>query len=452
MKKDYRIFWRLAIPLLIVVFLGAIITSSIFTFQQLEASKIAYANVIRASASEVARVLRVPVKINDVNTVSRVLSQTSFRHNVESILVILEDGKRLFSVPSGVKTCSVEQIEEPIVYVEDILGMVRVCYKTPHYYFGIRSLWAVFVSIVFFLLLSLAIIMRIRKTTMPVDELLSWLDRIDPVEPVSPSINKRALRDAHVAGVFRKIEGLLSKICVLNRENQQKIRSEAIVRTVQMVAHDVKHPFTSLHIGMNLLEKVDSIESMKETIELIRSSVADAQISVNAMLDELLEFGRAGKRTLQMNDVNLADLLQRAVQQTQNAFARQISQVSTAVSCDLLVHVDSQRMIRVVGNILGNAFQAAGPQGKVWVEASTCSEVAGVEVRIRNSGPPILEADMPHLFDAFFTKGKSRGTGLGLAIAKSIVEEHGGTIGCRLVGSERQVEFFFLLPRATEAR
>lgn len=48
---------------------------------------------------------------------------------------------------------------------------------------------------------------------------------------------------------------------------------------------------------------------------------------------------------------------------------------------------------------------------------------------IRDSGHGISEADMPHIFEPFFsTKGPSKGTGLGLAICQQIAETHGGQI------------------------
>jgi len=52
---------------------------------------------------------------------------------------------------------------------------------------------------------------------------------------------------------------------------------------------------------------------------------------------------------------------------------------------------------------------------------------AWVEIAVQDSGPGIDEAEIPRIFNPFYTK-KEKGTGLGLAIATKIVEAHRGQI------------------------
>jgi hypothetical protein len=113
----------------------------------------------------------------------------------------------------------------------------------------------------------------------------------------------------------------------------------------------------------------------------------------------------------------------------------------------LNISVDNLKISRVFCNILDNAFQAMGETGTLWVKTRDCSDRGQpmVEITLGNSGGLIPEADLPHLFESFFTKGKKRGTGLGLAIAKKIVLAHEGRIVCRST-PETGTEFVVYLP------
>jgi signal transduction histidine kinase len=64
------------------------------------------------------------------------------------------------------------------------------------------------------------------------------------------------------------------------------------------------------------------------------------------------------------------------------------------------------------------------------VELRTAVENShSVSVEVEDNGMGIAEADLPHIFDPFFsTKEPGKGTGLGLSVAQSIVEAYGGTI------------------------
>jgi signal transduction histidine kinase len=76
----------------------------------------------------------------------------------------------------------------------------------------------------------------------------------------------------------------------------------------------------------------------------------------------------------------------------------------------------------------------------------TSDSALGVQLTVRDFGHGIAEADLPRLFDSFFTT-KGGGMGLGLSIARSIVEAHGGTIKAevRAVGAA----FVVVFPRAS---
>ncbi|MDB5309280.1 MAG: kinA 1 [Gemmataceae bacterium] len=91
---------------------------------------------------------------------------------------------------------------------------------------------------------------------------------------------------------------------------------------------------------------------------------------------------------------------------------------------------DPAQLSHLFGNVIGNAVEAAGPEGTVEVRiAEHGSRDKGrwfaVEVIDTGPGPPPEIAGK--LFEPFVT-GKEEGIGLGLAVAKQAAEAHGGKL------------------------
>jgi signal transduction histidine kinase len=86
---------------------------------------------------------------------------------------------------------------------------------------------------------------------------------------------------------------------------------------------------------------------------------------------------------------------------------------------------DPAALSHLLGNVIGNAVEAAGPGGEVRIQARSDSKRTVIEVTDTGPGPPAGIAEK--LFDPFVT-GKDQGIGLGLAVAKQAAESHGGTI------------------------
>jgi two-component system NtrC family sensor kinase len=95
---------------------------------------------------------------------------------------------------------------------------------------------------------------------------------------------------------------------------------------------------------------------------------------------------------------------------------------------------DSAQLQQVFLNILNNAIDATGKDGKIHLKTRHLAKNNEIGVEISDSGPGIPREMLNKIFDPFFTtKEVGKGTGLGLSISHSIVEKLGGRI---MVASE----------------
>ena len=90
------------------------------------------------------------------------------------------------------------------------------------------------------------------------------------------------------------------------------------------------------------------------------------------------------------------------------------------------VHIDADRLRRVVINIAGNAADAMPKGGRLTISSRVVGD--SWELAVTDTGTGIPEQLRPKIFEPFVTSGKEHGTGLGLAIAREIVRGHGGDI------------------------
>jgi signal transduction histidine kinase len=111
------------------------------------------------------------------------------------------------------------------------------------------------------------------------------------------------------------------------------------------------------------------------------------------------------------------------------------------------VRADPGRLRQVLQNLLDNAVQASPPGAEVVLRGAAATG-GRVAIEIADRGKGIAEADLPRIFEPFYTT-RADGTGLGLAIVQKIVRAHDGDVLVRSTPGEG-TSFTVLLP-ASEA-
>ncbi|MBM3167469.1 MAG: HAMP domain-containing protein [Chloroflexi bacterium] len=207
-------------------------------------------------------------------------------------------------------------------------------------------------------------------------------------------------------------------------------RAELLRRNlVADVAHELRTPLSNLR---GYLEAVsDGI--VKPDVNTIRSLNEEAML-LSRLVDDLqeLSLAEAGKIKLTRQPEQIADLVKQAVAAAQpQATAKGPSLVANLPDHLPSVHIDHQRVIQVLHNLIENAIAHTAEGGTVTIDARQHQNQ--VEVSITDTGEGIPPEDLPYIFERFYRVDKSRaratgGTGLGLTIAKRLIEAHGGKI------------------------
>jgi len=197
------------------------------------------------------------------------------------------------------------------------------------------------------------------------------------------------------------------------------------------VSHELRTPIAALR-AFTELQGDGEIDEPTRREFLDRSK---EQISrLEWMSTNLLDLSRidAGIFPLDMRPGDLRDPIRSVVEaHAELAEQRGVSLISEVPPGPVMLRFDRERIVQLLSNLVGNGLKFTPRGGEVRVELTDVPE--GATLVVRDSGPGILEAELPHVFERFFRgtnvgDARASGSGLGLAIARSIVEMHGGQI------------------------
>jgi signal transduction histidine kinase len=199
----------------------------------------------------------------------------------------------------------------------------------------------------------------------------------------------------------------------------------ALGELVAGVAHEVKNPLFGMSVTIDLLD--EHLDQRPEALELttaLRTWIARLQ----SLTESLLAYGRTWSTDMKPGD--LRPVLTQAIAASQPLAREAQVEIDAAIDTQLAtehgtVLMDASRLALVFENLLANAVQHSRGGDRIRLEASCDGE--RLEVTVHDQGPGFTSADLPRIFQPFYTRRRG-GTGLGLSIVQRIVDEHGGIV------------------------
>jgi two-component system, NtrC family, sensor kinase len=228
-----------------------------------------------------------------------------------------------------------------------------------------------------------------------------------------------------VARLQARNDEIATNLVELETTRDSLVRSEKLAtvgRLAAGVAHEIGNPLASVVGFLDYLKRDDEIS------DALRADLIDRMVRevgrMSTTLRQLLDFSRTGAAEPVL--VRLEDVVNSTIKLV--GYHRKMTKIRVEVEGETApVHVDPQRMNQVFANLFLNAADAIDGEGDITIEFAR--DAGRSVVRIRDSGPGIPEAELPHVFEPFWsTKPSGAGTGLGLSLSQRIVEEVGGEL------------------------
>jgi len=213
------------------------------------------------------------------------------------------------------------------------------------------------------------------------------------------------------------------------------------------LAHELNQPLTAILANAQAARRIlESDEADLTELRAIVGDIVDDDKRASEVIRRLRGFLKKG--TLERSSVDMGELVSQVARLVAGdaIFRNVVIQLELALDLPP-VYGDRVQLQQVALNLILNGMDAMRDSkagNRTLVLRTARDGPATVEVTVQDSGVGIDEADLDHIFHAFYTT-KTDGLGMGLAIARSIVEAHGGRLEAQN-NADGGATFSFTLP------
>ena len=293
----------------------------------------------------------------------------------------------------------------------------------PFSYLYYRDLYLLYPALgIWVLLIMLATYRLFKQLVHYVDELqeatnLLFDKEVDTIE-LSPELAVIAEKINAL-----KVESLRNEALAAQRQKQ---KNDLIVN----LAHDLKTPLASIVGYLNLLS--GDVKLRGEEREKYVSVVLRKSEELSDLIDEFFEMTKFNLSNLKLDvaECNLSLLFEQIIFEFKPLFDEKQMDCKLDVPGNVILSCDADKMSRVFGNLLKNAYLYGDSGSTVLINVIQDERVLTID--FINVCKTIPEEALENIFEPFYRLDPSRhstgGSGLGLAIAREILRAHGAEI------------------------
>jgi len=294
-----------------------------------------------------------------------------------------------------------------------------------------------------------------RQLSRPLDELVRWTELIGHGESLPPPPERTVVSSSprkngeggptievttsRVRGapefetLRRSMREMVSELEHGRRQAVEAERLHAFRESARRVAHEIKNPLTPIRFALARL-RGQAPQSLQDDVDVITMESE----RLDRMARSFAEFGKLPEGP--PSEVDMGELVRYTAR----------SCVPPGIALDLQIDENLPRvygnngaLAGALSNVLLNAVDASGQNGRITVKASV-AKFGGrdaVRISVTDEGKGIAAETLGTIWEPYVTN-KPGGTGLGLAIARQAIWAHDGTVNATsTLGKGTEIQF-----------
>jgi heavy metal sensor kinase len=257
-----------------------------------------------------------------------------------------------------------------------------------------------------------------RRALAPVRQLIGTVENVIATGQMDRRMPVPQTND-EISNLARLFNDMLEKNEMLIRRMREALDN---------VAHDLRTPLTRLR---GVAELALQGEPNAETCRDALLDAMEESDRVLTMLNTLMDISEAetGLMKLDLQPVPLDQVVREVTELFEFVAQEKSITITTAISANLVVRADRNRLRQVLVNLLDNAIKYSAPGAHVEISAEPSPDE--VVITVRDTGTGIPAGEIPRIWERLYRGDKSRsqrGLGLGLSLVRAIIRAHGGRI------------------------
>ncbi len=263
---------------------------------------------------------------------------------------------------------------------------------------------------------------------------------------------KKAYDDLEEANLKLQKE-LADRILIDEALTQSEIKLKELNATkdkfFNIVAHDLKNPFTSLMGSSELLyQNIQQLDN--KNIVSLAKIINDSAKNGYAILQNLLDWSRSQTGLLNINpeNINLRNMIDESISSLSQVAANKEIEIRSEAREDIFVVTDKNMLKTILRNILSNAIKFSYRKGNVRISAAVDHNKVIVAVKDNGIGIPKENLDKIFRIDTKVSvpgTENEMGTSLGLKLCREFIGKLGGKIWVESTENKGS-EFKFSIP------